>query len=216
MRLLLFPLLAWTTIAPAQQIVTVGVKAGIPLTEALPHSYDFGDVLDTGRWTVGPTIELRLIRGFSVEVDALYRTWRLSTTAAFPAVVDESGNQMPAVAYTNYQETNVWEIPLLLKYRFSAGRLRPFVTGGATFTHESADITTLGTCLGLADQCNNAQNPDLGHLIQRDPSRWRKAPTGGLGLEFKYGRFSISPEVRYSRYNHPNTHQVSVLVGFTF
>ena len=81
-NLILFLLLP--VLAPAQ-LISVGVKAGIPVTQALPdYVSSSSGLLDTGRWTVGPTIELRLVHGFSLEADALYRAYRLQQTFVSP------------------------------------------------------------------------------------------------------------------------------------
>jgi hypothetical protein len=44
----------------------------------------------------------------------------------------------------------------------------------------------------------------------------RRGPAAGVGLEFKYGRLRIAPEVRYTRLDRPNANEVTVMAGFTF
>jgi len=38
----------------------------------------------------------------------------------------------------------------------------------------------------------------------------------GLGLDFKYRRLKLSPEVRYTKLTRPNRGEITVLCGFTF
>src|SRR5215469_14991577 len=67
----------FTAALASAQIVSVGVKGGVPVTQAVAGYYSSPtNILDTGRWIVGPTIDFRLPFGFSVEADALYRGYR--------------------------------------------------------------------------------------------------------------------------------------------
>jgi hypothetical protein len=44
----------------------------------------------------------------------------------------------------------------------------------------------------------------------------RQGPAAGVGIEFKFGKVKISPEVRYTKLTRPNANEVTVLAGFTF
>ncbi|MGH9657148.1 MAG: hypothetical protein ACRD96_01320, partial [Bryobacteraceae bacterium] len=65
----------------------------------------------------------------SVEFDALYRSRRTSTT--FPL---RFGQVQSPYLFLSSDRTKTWDFPLLLKYRFSDGRLRPFVSAGASWS----------------------------------------------------------------------------------
>jgi len=41
----------------------------------------------------------------------------------------------------------------------------------------------------------------------------RRGEVAGGGVEFRYGRLKIAPEVRYTRLSNPGANQVSVLAG---
>src|SRR5437879_3885047 len=151
---LIIPLFLMTALAPAQ-IVSVGVKAGIPVTEALPYyeGYYPGRTIDTGRWTVGPTIEFHLISGLSVEADALYRGYREEVDFASEEHSFTDGPTAPAISVSSRSDTKAWDFPLLLKYRIGARRYRPFVDAGVTFSHTSTDVTFSQDCLSSASVC---------------------------------------------------------------
>ena len=215
MRLTFTLFFAAAILAPAQ-IVSFGVKAGIPLTPALPYFYDYGsNMLDTGRWTIGPTVELRLGRGFAFEVDALYRGYSAVNAYASPQVILPGINLVPTFS-SNRQNTKVWDFPLLLKYRFTAGRVHPFVALGYTRSHESSDVNGSFTCLGTADACSASNLSPYYHNFTYKGSYNREGATAGVGVEFKYGKIKIAPEVRYTRFFQPNQSNATLMVGFTF
>jgi len=139
MHKLTFLLFFAAAIPASAQRVSFGVKAGVPVTEATPDDNPPYTMVDTGRWTVGPTAEFRLFRGFSFEFDALYRAFRQENTvvAVLPpgtTVISISNTAFYAPSQQNAKE---WDFPLLLKYRFHAGSLRPFVDGGEVFAHQT-------------------------------------------------------------------------------
>ena len=202
-------------LAPAQ-IVSFGVKAGVPLNSALPN-FDFGSsMVDTGRWTLGPTVELRLVHGFSLEVDALYRGYRLVFNSVdSPFAV--GGVNFPSRLISDRQDTKIWDFPLLLKYRFTAGLVHPFLVAGYTWSHESSDEVAFSNCLGTSDVCNASnQNASLNAPANSTQSRNRGGPTAGIGVELKYGKVKIAPEMRYTRFGNPNGNNATLMVGFTF
>jgi len=206
-------------VAPAQ-IVSFGIKAGVPATQAAP--YRFGDgIIASGRWTVGPTVEVRLVHNFSIEADALYHSYSTTKSSLF---TDPNFGPMSEFIQA---KTKVWDLPLLLKYRFLSGAWRPFVLGGYAVSYESNDVVSLLSCLTLipagssltsGSLCSGANTvyPDLGHPNMFGDSRFRRGPTAGAGIEYRFGKVKIAPEIRYTRIDNPNTNQASVIVGFTF
>ena len=70
-------LLAAASSAFAQHI-SVGIKAGVPLTGLLRNNYADGrccqDVpTQTKRYTIGPVVDIGLLLGFGVEFGAMYK-----------------------------------------------------------------------------------------------------------------------------------------------
>jgi hypothetical protein len=182
------------------QVVSFGVKAGVPVTDALPYNFD-GFHLDTGRWTVGPTAEFHLPARISIEIDGLYRGYR--TISSFPVGIAGS-----PYLIESHNDVKAWDFPLLLKYRILGGPTRPFVDAGYQLTHESSDVTT--TCVSTGGVCNLL----LVHPTQSSLNR--TGPAAGGGIEFKAGKIRLAPEVRYVHLNKPGTNQVTILFGVTF
>jgi Outer membrane protein beta-barrel domain len=211
----------FTAALACAQIVSVGVKGGVPATQAVTGYYSSPtNILDTGRWTVGPTIEFRLLFGFSVEADALYRGYREQSSFTSPEFIILPGTNVnsvsPAFFFSSHSNTKVWDFPLLLKYRIGSRRFRPFVDAGYTFSHRTSDVTTISSCLSSQAVCQ-AATPVFGNGSFRGSfSDNNGGPTGGVGVEYRYGRVKIAPEVRYTHLSNPTTNLVTVMVGVTF
>jgi hypothetical protein len=110
--------------------IGIGVKGGVPLNDAFvvrgqnPVSY----IADTHRYIVGPYVELRLPAGFGIELDALYQTYEYRQVV--PAPVRD-------------QNSHDWQFPLVVKYKFLPGPVKPYLEAGA------ASILKLGPCTSL-------------------------------------------------------------------
>jgi hypothetical protein len=181
-----FLLLFVAALSAHAQIASVGIKAGVPVTSAVPYA---GLDQEPGRWTVGLTAEFHLVSGLSAEVDALFR--------GYSFVLHDSSSS----ANSYRLDAKAWDFPFLLKYRFLGGPVRPFVDGGYSLTHESFDESTL--------------------VGQMKNSRSGSGPAGGVGVEVKYRKVRIAPEVRYIHPFHSgitgsNGNLLTVLVGLTF
>jgi hypothetical protein len=194
------------------QFVSFGVKGGVPLSEAIPNRlFCCFDTLNTGRWTVGPTVEFRLPFRFSFEVDALFRGYRLEGNG--PAFL---GPNLSPLLISNRQDVKAWDLPFLLKYRILNGSTRPFLNAGMSVTRQSTDYSGTGVCLGpLSCYPPDSPNPVL-NASKFTLSQNRRGIVAGAGVEFKYGRARISPEFRYTRLQNLGTHQAAILFGLTF
>jgi hypothetical protein len=209
MKLSLF--LCAAAFTAAAQPISVGVKAGVPINDALDalHGNQSAYATQTHRYVVGPTVQLNLPFRFSVEVDALYR--RLGYQ------FDQFGG--PGSPTTTSTVANAWEFPVLGKYAIFGGPLRPFVDAGANFRHISG-VDQVRTTLSAI---NVPVNP---------APEFRKATDAGFvfggGLEVKLGFLRITPELRYTRWGsenftdpvaallHTNKNQGDFLLGLTF
>jgi len=172
--------------ALAAQPLSAGLKFGVPLTDAIsiqsPNPLDY--TATTHRWTLGPYVELRLPAHLALEVDALYRSYDFRSS--------QSG-----------QSVGEWDFPILAKYRFLKGPVRPYIDGGLVFNHLSiADIT------------------ELNH-------RSSFGVTLGAGIDIHAVFLHISPEIRYEGFTltnleapldalQSNRNQAVVLVGIGF
>ena len=125
-KLILF-LLA-TAAALAQSPFGFGIKAGVPLNDALATTP--GGAINyfqsTHRYTIGPYGEFRLPSGFSVELDALYRSYDYG----------QSGNK---AVIPQSVSAGVWEFPLLAKKSLFGGPIQPYIEGGVALSHLSVN-----------------------------------------------------------------------------
>lgn len=202
-KLILYWTLFLGAIAPGySQIFSIGVKAGVPLNDALQgYSSSSGIVTtSTERWLVGPTAELHFPFHLSFEVDALYRRENYLVSSVSVSVI--AGEWFTTTSSTTSiirNPLNDWQFPFLAKYYLHGGLIRPFVDGGITYQHLSG-----------SDPID-------------DPNR--AGVTVGGGLTVKLSLIQFSPEIRYTRWGSNNVYapyvassqnQADVLVGFTF
>jgi len=108
----LFLLLSGAQFASAQ-LFSYGAKAGVPLTNFLgtPASSYTGSI---NRYAIGGTVEARLPWNLAIEVDGIYRHYGYS---GGPWLADKTS-------------TGDWEFPILAKYRFAKGAVRPYADAG--------------------------------------------------------------------------------------
>lgn len=111
-------LLLFAAVPAHSQLLSFGLKAGVPLTSAYSAltSYD-------RPYIIGPTAELHLPFRLSFEVDALYRRNGYESFGNFSSF---------------RTELNDWQIPFLGKYELKGGFFRPYIDAGVTYRHVSA------------------------------------------------------------------------------
>lgn len=182
-----------------------GVAGGVALTDAFGYESTTSIPLLAGGppeqvglrsystrkdYAVGPMIEVSLPwRGLLVEIDALYRPMSLTTAVVLPGGTLNSVS--PATVVT-------WEFPVLAKYRFTSGKVRPFIEAGPSFRAS-------------------------GNLNTAAPSVY--GGTAGFGVEAHVGKVKISPVFRYTRWaadaavapfgSPTKRDQVELLAGFS-
>ena len=193
--------------------ISAGVKIGAPVNDSSDRTSVFTTYTQS-RWTGGPTVELHLPYHFSIEFDALYRTFRTNSDSAILL-----GQNVNPYAISSFGTTSVWDLPLMLKYRFHAGPVRPFVNAGFMWSHQSTDGSSRYICTGAQGSCLPADSPfpDL-RGGQFSYSSVQRGPVVGAGLDFKTHYVTISPEVRFNHFTdgYPHENRVTALVGFTF
>lgn len=214
MRFALFVLSTTLTAQSFSHVkLTGGFKIGSPINEPSGSSSAFTQYTQ-GRWTGGPTVELHLPKRFSIEFDALYRNYRSNTSSLFQ--FDQTVN---AYSTSSQQKTNVWDLPLLLKYRIPVRGFRPFVNAGYQWSHQSVEQSFFYQCTGPTGSClpKNSPFPEpRGGFF--NTSNVKRSIVAGGGLEFKTRYVTISPELRWSRplHDYPRDNRFTGLVGFTF
>jgi len=197
--------------APAQ-VVSFGITGGVPLTPPFSgYSYD-DPYLDTGRWTIGPTIDFHIVSGLSFEAGMLLRGYRIVGSNDVPA-----GSGTALFSYRS--NARDFDFPLLLKYRFLSGPRRPFVDAGYVVTYESHNDLGTAACLSSDTGAGAVPAPAPGLPATVKLSRSLQGGAAGIGEEFKFRRFRIAPEVRFTYLSYGSgspQKQVSVPASFFF
>src|SRR5204863_5517183 len=100
--------------------VSLGVEAGVPVTESFDTGFIYRGafVPTTTRYVVGPAFEVRLGSHFAAEFNALYQpfSFRQSNLIGTPSSSKSTGN--------------LWQFPLLLRYRILESPIEPYITAG--------------------------------------------------------------------------------------
>ena len=217
MRFSILILLAAASAAPAQ-IVTFGVTGGVPVTTAPFEPTPLnGENVGTGHWTIGPTVEFHITHALSIEADGLYRSYHVSGTG-FLAVIPPglsvvSIQSSVPIPYSFKHSVRAWDLPAMAKYRFGKGPVKPFVSAGASYTHDSADITV--TCTGSCAASGFELPQSTGSGISTANEN-RVGEVFGGGVEWQVGKIRFAPQVRYTRLNKPAGNETSILLGVTF
>jgi hypothetical protein len=146
-----FKLAAWLLLCSGisyGQHITIGVKSGIPLTDAFSDQTTHGvDTIlhsfsESKDFVIGPVIELGLPLGFAVEADALYRPLNLTVDSTI----------VPQPAIRNVTDITSWEFPILGKYYFfHTPGLHPYVEAGPIFRavgSQASYLSNSGVALG--------------------------------------------------------------------
>ena len=142
---------------------------------------------ESKRYIVGPTVDIRLAKRFSVEVDALYQ--RFGFTG-----VQEYGFE----GSITRERTNSWEFPVILKYHLPIRLVHPFVgLGYAPRIVKGTDVSS-GGGIGL---------PSFYNLRTATNYPVTQGVVVSGGVSFGAGQFRFTPEVRYTHWTAPYLNQ---------
>lgn len=203
-------LLASVAALPAQPI-SYGVKLGTPINDPSPaNPYSLSS---PGRWTGGPFIELHLPRRLSVEFSALLRSSRENEIRPF-----RLGEAQHPYLISSTDKVKTWDFPLLLKYRFTEGKFRPFLGAGGAWSHRRSEYLVFSSCLGPEGSCRPTEYPTVLSGGFRESTLTRFGPAASAGFDIKTKHVTISPEVRWNRSfsGGPMRNQFTGMVGFSF
>jgi opacity protein-like surface antigen len=171
--------------AAQAQPVVAGLKIGVPFTDAFqnqPYPTVATLTASSNSYTLGPYVEVRLPLHLSIEADALYRGLKFTNI-------------------TGSASTGEWDFPIVAKYKFFKGPVKPYIEGGLDFSH-------------LSDVKN--------FIVANNTSNFGIAL--GAGVEIHALVMRISPEIRYegdalknfSGVINTNRNQLAFLVGIGF
>jgi hypothetical protein len=198
------------------QAVSIGVKGGIPLADQT-ISHD-----ESRPYLVGPSIEMRLPAGFAIEADALYQ--RIGNTVSFGytpnvSVLGSGFNVLGSgiSPFISRRRGDSWEFPLLGKYYFrprSEG-WQPFAATGYAFREVWLHDATTQT---IADASGT---PRTFSFKNDSRSSLGIGAVFAVGVRFHTGRFSLLPEVRYTRWGGNSDgllpkNEAGLLLGVSF
>jgi hypothetical protein len=187
----------------ARRRFSFGAVGGVALTDAFDHesrgvmplpgggteATRFRSFSTRKDYLIGPTVDLDLPwRGMSVEVGALYRL--MSLTMAGVRADGSLHSISPATVVT-------WQFPILAKYRFGRGSVKPFIEAGPSFRSS-------------------------GNLNASSPSPF--GVTAGSGVEMSFLGLRIAPRLRYTHWAADPDHtasrskrnQLEALIGVYF
>jgi len=192
-------LFVFSSAAFGQHLVSFGVKGGIGLTDAFSDTTNTNSTAnsavrffsDSKDYVVGPTVELKLPLGFSVEADALYRPLSLAT---------QSGLSASTLTTIGSTRVTTWEFPVLAKFRLPIPLAKPYVDAGPSFRH----VGQLGDHLSSAGFAVGGGVEFHLPFVRVSPeiryTRWAGDSSSSTG-----GVFASS-----------NLNQAELLVGFSF
>ena len=207
------------------QHISVGIKAGVPLTGLLRSDWGSGYEVptQTRRYTIGPVVDIGLLLGFGVEVGALYKRF------------DQQSIAVTTTGFTSDDETSVpiqqtagisavgqsWEFPIAVQYHFFKSAIRPYVEGGVS-------LNRLSNVYSFQNVSINFRQLPFTFAPLRG-SFTRVGPLFGMGVDVKLHRIHVTPGLRYMPYNKLSaltacssgpgcggSKAVDFLVGFTF
>jgi Outer membrane protein beta-barrel domain len=196
--------LAALPLTASAQLLTFGVQGGVPRQTPLGRT-------DKMPFVVGPSVDIHIIRGLSLETGFLYQ--RLG--GGYYNFVFGPANAITFGSATS--RGSALELPFFAKYRFlnEQRRWRPFLLVGPSVRRTSIKTENIQytTASGSSGGASNAVNTKSTH--------WNVDPTVGVGIDARVGRAHIEPEVRYSYWTAGKTdmvrkNQVNFLVGLRF
>jgi hypothetical protein len=180
------------------QTFTFGVLGGVRTTGSFT-----GNLTDESkRYAIGPSVDLQLPFGFSVEVDALYRRFGYSSTFVVPIV--------PGSVTVTRVRDNSWELPVLAKYHLPIRGLHPFagigiaarvISGRQDQSGYTIDPFTRLPSQPFASSYNPSYDPDAGLVI-----------AGGVEMGIGHARFT--PQIRWTRWNERFLDEIVRNTGF--
>jgi len=202
-------LVSGSLVAPAQT-VSVGVVGGGSLVTPNVNSDD------SQRYIVGPSVEVRLPRGFAVEADALYQ--RAGTNITYASILSGT-SKVTVYPYTVSAASravgNVWQFPVTGKYYFNRGsKFQPFVGLGP-------ELRTTGWHTDSSSVL--VSGPSVTPITSLSSTESRSNSAGAVavvGMRFHVGRLKLSPQFRYTRWSRQQdslrTNEAGLMVGIHF
>jgi hypothetical protein len=171
----------------------VGVKGAVPLLDSSFYNND-----ESRPYVVGPSIEVRLPKGFAIEAAALYQ--RIGQSGYFPFnefIVIGTGPDTQNVSgvYFTRSRGNEWDFPVLGKRYFKG------VSGWQPYVGLGVALRTVGLHTDTSETTIDSGGlHQLGFHGDTRPG----VGVGGVaavGVRRRVGRLTLMPEFRYTRWD---------------
>jgi hypothetical protein len=200
--------------AASAQAWRFGLEAGVPLTTYFTTAPPLSSSA-TRYYTLGPSVELTLPLGVSLELDALYKRFGYHTHVS-SGRLGLGGTATDDIEVTG----NSWDFPLTMK---SPIRVLPhlYARGGGILRYllSARGVGTRTYYNGFTTAITAVNTNDPGELRKR----LYPGLTIGGGADFGSGRFRIQPELRYTHWHAElagylrfNSSELDFLLGFHF
>ncbi len=182
--------------AASAQHISVGVKAGMPLTDPFStQTFTNVDVItrsfsDAKKFMIGPMLEIRLPLGLAIEADALHHPLDLSVATQ---LLNRTTSQ-------SSQTIGTWVFPVLGKFRLPFPIVKPYVEAGPSFRR-------LG---GVLDSYWSSKGITFGAGVEFQILKLRVAP------ELRVTRWGSDPKSARNLVPLSGQNQGDFLVGFSF
>ena len=171
---------------------------------------------DSHRYIAGPSVEVRLPRGFAVEADALYQ--RVGTNFTY-ASIPSGTSLVPFYPYAasgvSRAVGNEWQFSLTGKYYFNrSSKFQPFVGLGpesrTTGWHTDSSAVIVS-------------GPSTTPITSSSSSESRSNSVGAaavVGMRFQIGRLKLSPQFRFTHWSRQQdslrTNEAGLMLGIHF
>ena len=124
------------------QHISVGIKAGVPLTQVVQTEGGIGNLpfqAQTKRYTFGPMLDIGLPLGLGIEVGAMYKRFDQQAGEATLIGYVDTGDESDAILESHSISAvgRSWEFPVSGQYHLSLPSMRPYVEGGLSFNRLS-------------------------------------------------------------------------------
>jgi hypothetical protein len=193
------------------QLVSVGIKAGVPFRQVVQNSGQInlnGGALWTAQvqtpYAIGPVVNVRLPGQYDLELGALYKSIHQQglnvTLTDVVACIDPPICENSRLTYQTQTVSKVGhslEFPVTIRYHFSSPSMRPYLEGGYSYNHLQGIFFTSAHVpynprapLPQLAEFPTISNLDRGGFVL------------GTGAEVKLpsSRIRVTPGIRYTRY----------------
>lgn len=197
MRSLLFFLLIPAAFG---QLFSAGLKIGVPVTDSFSNTtlpvtsgLNVQSFSDAKKYLIGPTVELHLPFGFSINADGIYRPLRLVQVSISPG--STVGTTIQSADHSS------WEVTPALRYRFLHSPIvKPFAEAGPSFRFLDASLSPSLSDRGFT----------FGAGVEVKILRLRITP------ELRFTRWGSDHNVPRTLPFQSDQNQAEFLAGFTF